>query len=328
MKRKRTEQEIYIRGLENKIESRKNSNSYHSIQNGTNSKKSLEDVDSNNQERHKHEENAYSPPKGEFTSAPYIRTESKNEERGISFPLIASFALLLGCAVIFKNNVDELDIKVPFVHELIENKQNTNKTGNINDRVYLSKDMETVTIHYEDSSGKECKKEYEFSEEARDYYTQICNNNEFYSKNAQAVVICALMMLNKGIEYKYGGGKCRIEPTTTYDCSKYVDEALLLATGDDLESGDTETLRNKGKEISEDDCMPGDIRQKRNDKDGIYNHVVIYLGKFDDGKWYIIECTRSKGVAVGTRDDVPVCIRLDRLNTNEIKKTINDREGR
>ena len=320
--RKNLEREIKYKSVskqkntdsDNKVKANRESNSKH-----VDSKYKVEN-------KKRDEERAYPQRERKIIKAPiYIPTDMK-QKKGVTLPIIL-LAVTLGLGSAIYSKTGEFDLELPSVNELIGNEQNINKTGNINDRVYLSKDMKTVTIRYEDSSGKECKKEYEFSEEARDYYTQICNNNEFYSKNAQAGVICALMMLNKGINYKYGGGICRMEPTKTYDCSKYVDEVSYLATGDNLGSGTTETLRSKGKEISEDDCMPGDIREKRKDADGKANHVVIYLGKFDDGKWYIIDCS-SPGVTVRTRNDVPICIRLDRFNTNEIKNPIKDREGR
>ena len=328
-KKKLTEYEKYINELEKELESNSYSSHIDSDNKGeANRESNSEHVDSKYKVENKKrdEERGYTQRERKIIKVPiYIPTDMK-QKKGVSLRIIF-LAVTLGLGIAIYSKTGEFDLELPSVNELIGNEQNINKTGNINDRVYLSKDMKTVTIRYEDSSGKECKKEYEFSEEARDYYTQICNNNEFYSKNAQAGVICALMMLNKGINYKYGGGECGMKLSTTYDCSKYVDEVSYLATGDNLGSGTTKTLRSKGKEISEDDCMPGDIREKTKYADGTANHVVIYLGKLDDGKKYIIDCS-SSGVTVRTRNDLPVCYRLNNFNTKEKENSVEDREGR
>lgn len=258
--------------------------------------------------------------------APIPIFNMKEEKKESSFPLILLVSAVLACAIYYKT--DGFNSNLPFSYNEIEDNINENGTGNINDRVYLSDDMKIVTIYYENESGEKCKKDYEFSEDAQDIYKQIINNNEFYSKNAQAGVICALMTLNKGIKYQYDSGKCGMDISKTYDCSHYIDEVSYLATGDNLGFGSTATLLTKGNEISEDSCKPGDIKLKRKDAHGKLNHVVMPIGELDDGKKYIIDCSSGNGVTVRLDNNYPICIRLNRFNTNEIENHIKDREGR
>lgn len=253
-----------------------------------------------------------------------IRIPKKTKRSGTMIPILFALFIIYAFAR-FKDRTGKDFIPELIAAKLVDKQQYQNGTGNINDRVYLSQDMTKVTIYYDD--GKKSKI-YDFSEEARNYYTQILENNTFPSKNAQAIVICALMTLNKFIKYVYGGGSCQMDiKGKSYDCSAWTSEAFYLATGRMPKRVDTVTLKNGGEQISVDKCQPGDLMIKTG-KGGSGDHVQISLGyiMFEGKKQRcVIHCSSGKGVNVKADSGYPICVRHNLCKDDKVLLSKGDK---
>ena len=118
------------------------------------------------------------------------------------------------------------------------------------------------------------------------------------------VIIEAAKMINKNIEYVYGGGhgQCPLNPTGL-DCSSYVSLAFNRAGVTEINCGFTtsnyieDTAHNNPfEEIPESELKPGDIALNNSILSGQDNHMGIYVGKLNNQNLFF-HCSTVNGVS-------------------------------